>query len=358
MKSKESLHTNSETQFYGKLTWDTLSEINVNPLIPENVTLESTNYASLAEAMGEEKYASFQEENDLAYLGRIGESLQNASQILDNTQFAYGQYTTESGDIPLVFIRKLLSGGKGCVYTVDLNNSRPYLYRIENLYLVNQSDNAVDLLEEVDEDVQSFFMPIERSRYAHPTRQLFFGDIDLHERSLEDLGYGAHIHEIGHFKDALINPQAYALHSFNAGIDGLLINFTLAAEEFFGSLRGKSGFLDKRVYPKLEQISAIDLLMEDNANAFVSQFYEMKRAQGVELNSKEDQPQLERTLRRSNALHEAMTLGSSTMGGLEIDKVGVDWGDFKVSIEDKIQFWVQVNMAKEINKRCKELNRS
>jgi len=170
-----------------------------------NAEVISTNYSSLLEAMGKDMYGVYMwGKEGLRTVPKLYKSLRESNL---NARLTCAEYRTKDSDIVQhLFIEKRLENGTRVIYVVDVEGSEPFLYRLDNLFCIDLNGQVVDLLEEVGEEVRSYFIPSSNSGFHADPEILLFGDIDRMSKRLGmRVGIEIYLHEIGHYKHFLLN---------------------------------------------------------------------------------------------------------------------------------------------------------
>lgn len=249
----------------------------------ETSVILAKNYSSLSEAMGRRKYQVFKWGNE--GLANVFEKIREPLLFsnINNVKYRSGEYEENGEYKNHLFIEKELSDGMRLVYVVDLDNSIPYLYKLDNLYAVTPPGDTVDLLEELDKRNPVYFMYFNNAGLAPLSGNLYLGDIDLIENEFgHQTGVEVYLHEIGHCKDHILNPELKSLLN-DIFLD---VNATSALsyiEDIFGSLRNVENRFVKKVINRIEEAGRLLYLMEENATNYARGYIVKKRDQGIDL---------------------------------------------------------------------------
>lgn len=255
----------------------------IKVLEPTSDLIKSTNKPSLHSAMGDEKFKAFRWGEGLDKVPEeIKESL--IASGLTNASYSYSEYLLEGKLKRHLFIDKRLENGTQCIYVTDLDKSLPYVFGLDNLYVLDNQGKTIDLLEEV-QSARSYFVPIAYAGYMPSSNLLLFGDISkLGQVAGLPIGIDSYIHEIGHEKDLHTgNQETSWFYTSSTRIQDLAVKLNRFAERHQQKTRiGKVPFF-KFLMEEGENYGRQIIQMEKNAQAFANYFINHKRASGINL---------------------------------------------------------------------------
>lgn len=280
------------------------------PMNYRTVEIISQSYDTLFEAMGHKKYEAFTQGGGLMSAPKeIREAIQDISP--DGATYSIGEFT-ENGELKRrMFIDKTWKSGVRCVYTVNMDKSKPYLYNLDNIYTVSPAGKTVDLLEEVDKSVRCYFVPVYATCYDFKANTIYFGDLDQLSWFMGlDAGIPAYAHEIGHFKDTKLNKDIWN--------ESLKLDKKITATKISAILRyseGVGGKIGNKIYELFpEQLKQMGKMLVDNeyrATDFACLFIAYKRKTGVDLAPNQPGPEFAEQLQAPLYDNEMVFLGSS-----------------------------------------------
>ncbi len=178
------------------------------PLTPENTPILGQPYASFREAVGETKYRAF-ETREYEIPPYLTETVAEAE--FRNARFKYFEYFDEMyNTVPALFMLQELPNGEEIIAEVVLDNFYPEMFQVEHLYIkINDTGPVIDLTEEVPDTPviisagsSSFYVP------GYPAEYLQFATQSPIINGVEiKFGIEPWLHEIGHLKDEMLNPD-------------------------------------------------------------------------------------------------------------------------------------------------------
>ena len=271
----------------------------VVPINEVNPRIEAKNYGSLMTAMGTDMWRAYMWGKE--GLGQISAELRKP--LIDaevtNTTCHFEEYVNKGEVKRSLFIEKRLDNGTKCIYVVDYDKSRPYLYRLDNVYAVDLQGQAVDLLEDVDTHTEAYFVPAGLFGFDEKTNRLYFGEFEHAQRQLGmSVGVDSLLHEIGHAKDYWINGEVMKRLGRDKYKKILATTTHLVTQAHPSSLIGKA--LVMHISPIFEQFGKDLLALEKNASDFARLFIAQKRGESIDLmpdrQSKDEDPFFDRIL--------------------------------------------------------------
>ena len=250
-----------------------------------SVEVKSRNYQTMLEAMGQRLYEVYKWGGGLDQAPvDLRKALLEAG--MKNTIYKYGEFlnSQESRSERVMIMDKELENGVKCIYVVDVDDSRPFVYRLRNLFVKDLQGNVVDLLEELDDESKVYFSPIPNALFDPISGKLVLGDIDMISKVLGvRVGVEIYLHEIGHKKDYDVNRE-YIQDTY---MDSRFERVLLVALQFFEGVLGTMRYSNRKFIRKMLEVvegwGRRLIVIEENANNFVRYFIVNKREKGIDV---------------------------------------------------------------------------